>query len=55
MPLPIPHFADREAIDHARRWREHILAGRIGARLTQTPEQAERHARNHRILTGGAK
>ena len=34
MPLPIPHFADREALDHARRWREHVEAGRIGgARL----------------------
>ena len=55
MPLPIPHFADREAIDHVRHWYEHVQTGRIGKRTTQTPEQAERHARNHRILKGGAK
>ena len=30
MPLPIPHFADREALDHARRWLRHVEAGRIG-------------------------
>ena len=30
MPLPIPHFADCEALDHARRWLRHVEAGRIG-------------------------
>ena len=53
MPLPIPYFGDREAIDHAKDWYEHVQAGRIGKRGTQTPEQAERHARNARILKGG--
>ena len=64
MPIPIPHFADRDAIDHARRWREHVEAGRIGvccrptASLleagpsTQTPEQVERHAHNARVVKG---
>ena len=55
MPLPIPYFGDREAIDHAKDWYEHLQAGRIGMPTTHTPEQAERHARNHRILTGGSK
>ena len=60
-------FEDGDAIAHAKDWYEHVQAGRIGVscrptaslheakRPTQTPEQAERHARNHRILMGGAK
>ena len=64
MPLPIPHFADREALDHARRWLHHVEAGRIGGACPpaagrpdaeaaeRAAEIADRHARNARILKG---
>ena len=55
MPQIASRFEDGDPAAHAKDWYGHVQAGRIGKPFTQTPEQAERHARNHRILTGGAK
>ena len=55
MPLEIPAPSDRDTIDHARRWRAHVEAGRIGTGTPSTTEIALQHLHNEEVLWGRAR
>jgi hypothetical protein len=50
--LPIPHYADRDMLDHERAWLAHVEAGRIGQRAEASAERLARHIANERAVLG---
>ena len=55
MPLEIPPPSDRDALEHARRWLEHVEVGRIGRGAVTTPAIALQHLRNEEVVLGRSR